>query len=118
MFRSFDLYKMVKDHGEPLVLKKITTEGSYDATTGTVSGSATTNYNILGYLYNYSNGLMSVDQDVRFGTRKCLISAVGLTVEPDTGDLISGNGDTVKITSTTSIFSNGAVLCYICDVKE
>jgi hypothetical protein len=119
MLRSFDLFNLVRDHGEPLVLKKITTSGSYDTSTGSISGASTTDYNILGYLYNYSNGLMSSDGDLKFGSRKCLISALGLTEDPDTGDLITGsNGDSVKITSISTIFSGGSKICFICDVKE
>lgn len=114
-FRAYDLYNLVNDFGQELTLKKLTTEGSYDPTSGSVSGSATTNYPITGYFYNYDT--MSADQIVS-GRRKCLISSVGLSAAPDEDDILSGNGDDVTIGSVTTIFSAGTALCYICHVKE
>lgn len=113
-FRSFDLYNLLRDFGKPLTLRKVTTSGAYDPTAGSVSGAATTDYTVTGYFYNYDN--MQVDQVVR-GKRKCLISALD-NVEPDTQDIILGNGDTVTVTSVTTIFSNGVAICYICHVEE
>lgn len=113
-FRSFDLYNLLRDFGQPVTLRKVTTSGSYDPTAGSVSGSATTDYTLTGYFYNYDN--MQVDQVVR-GKRKCLISALD-NVEPDTQDIILGNGDTVTVTSVTTIFSNGVAICHICHVEE
>lgn len=97
-----------------MTLRKMTTGGSYNPATGSVSGSDTTDYSVTGYFYNYD--LMSVDQ-IRRGTRKCLISALG-NVEPYDQDIILGNGDAVTITSVTTIFSAGTPICYICHVKE
>jgi len=106
---------MVKDFGEDLTLRKVTTEGSYVPSTGTISGSATTDYSILGYFYTYSS---VVGDQVVTGSRRCVVSAVGLTGVPDEGDLIVGNGDTVVISSVETIFSNGSAVCYICHVEE
>lgn len=114
-FRSFDLYNLVKDFGEELTLRKLTTEGSYDPTTGSISGSATIDYTVTGYFYNYDT--MVVDQ-IRKGTRKCVISALSVAAVPDEDDLLVGNGDTVTIGSVTTIYSNGSALCYICHVEE
>lgn len=114
-FRSLDLYNLVQEHGESLTLKKVTTSGSYDPTSGSLSGSATTNYTVVGYFYNYD--IMNIDQ-VRKGARKCVISAFGLSAEPDEGDYISGNGDSVTISSVTTIFSAGTPICYICHTQE
>jgi hypothetical protein len=113
-FRSFDLYKLVRDFGESLTLKKVTTDGSYNPATGIVDGSATTDYTVTGYFYNYET--LNVDQ-IRNGTRKCVISAVA-GIQPDEDDKLVGNGDTVVITSVTTIFSNGSAVCYICHVEE
>ena len=117
-FRSFDLYNLVQDFGETVTLRKVTTEGTYNPTTGTVDSEATTDYPATAYMYNYDEGIIfNVDQ-IRRGTRKCVISAVGLEVEPDDDDEILGNGDKVKIVSVRTIFSDGNKICYICDVRE
>jgi hypothetical protein len=113
-FRSFDLLNLVRDFGESLTLRKVTTDGNYDPATGSVSGSASTDYTVTGYFYNYET--LTVDQ-VRKGTRKCVLSSV-IGVQPDEDDQLIGNGDSVVITSVTTIFSNGAALCYICHVEE
>ena len=114
-FRSYDLLALVRDFGEPLTLRKITTTGSYNPATGSVSGAATTDYSFTGYFYNYE--VMTVDQ-IRKGARKCVIPALGLAVEPDDEDTIVGNGDTVVINSVTTIFSDGVPVCYLCHVRE
>jgi hypothetical protein len=114
-FRSYDLLRLVKDYGEELTLRKMTSAGTYNPATGSVSGSATTDYSVEGYFYNYET--LNVDQ-IQRGTRKCVISALGLTFEPDEEDLILGNADTVTIVSVTTIFSQGVAVCYICHVRE
>ena len=109
-FRSFDLLNLVRDFGETLTLRKVTTAGTYNPATGTVDSSVTTDYSVKGYLYNYNV--------VVRGTRKCVISALDLAAIPDFDDLIIGSGDTVKITSVMSLFSAGTAIGYICDVGE
>ena len=114
-FRSYDLLKLVRDNGEALTLRKLTTSGTYNPANGSVSGSETTDYGFTGYFYNYET---TTKDQVMKGTRKCVIPALGFTVEPDEEDLIVGNGDTVTIVSVTTIFSNGAAVCYLCHVEE
>tara|TARA_R110002074_G_scaffold136689_1_gene281484 strand:+ start:277 stop:633 length:357 start_codon:yes stop_codon:yes gene_type:complete len=118
MFRSADLYRLVNDHGQSLTLRKITTEGAYDPATGSRSGGVTTDYSILGYFYNYSLGLTGDKDEIVRGQRKLLIAAQGLSITPDDEDLILGNGDTVKVTSVTTLFSGGVALCHMCGVQE
>ena len=114
-FRSFDLLNLVRDFGEALTLRQITTDGTYDPATGSVGGSATTDTAFTGYMYNYTN--LNPSEIVR-GSRKCVIPSLGFTPEPEPDDLILGNGDTVKISHVVTIFSNGLSVCYICDVGE
>jgi hypothetical protein len=113
-FRSFDLLNLVRDFGEDLTLRKVTTSGSYNPATGQVDSSATTDYSVTGYFYNYET--LNVDQ-IRKGTRKCVISALEGYI-PDEDDQLIGNGDTVVITAVTTIFSDGNAVCYICHVEE
>jgi hypothetical protein len=113
-FRSYDLFNLVRDFGEVLTLRKVTTDGSYSPATGSVSGSVTTDYSVLGYFYNYET--LNVDQ-IRRGTRKCVISALS-NVQPDEDDQLLGNGDAVSIVAVSTIFSGGVAICYICHVEE
>ena len=116
--RGYNLLKMVEEFGEPLTLRKKTTAGTYDPTTGSVSGSDTTDYSFEGYFYNYDLGIIANVDEIRRGTRKCVIPALGISVDPDDEDQILGNGDTVNIISVVTIFSNGDKVCFLCDVRE
>lgn len=114
-FRSYDLLNLVRDFGESLTLSKVTSGGTYNPATGEVDGSATTPYTFTGYFYNYET--LNVDQ-IKKGTRKCVIPALNFAVEPDEKDIISGNGDDAVIVSVTTIFSDGVAVCYLCHVEE
>ena len=114
-FRSYDLLNLVRDFGEELTLPKVTAEGTYNPATGQVDGAATTDYSFTGYFYNYET--LNVDQ-IKRGTRKCVVPALGFAVEPAEKDIIVGNGDKVVIVSVTTIFSDGAAVCYLCHVEE
>ena len=116
-FRSYDLLKLVRDFGKDLTLRKKTAAGSYVPSTGTVSGSATTDYTFSGYFFNFSVGLPANDE-LRRGTRRCIVPALGLAVAPDDGDLIVGQGDNVTIVRVTTMFNSGTAVCYICEVSE
>ena len=114
-FRSYDLLNLVRDFGETLTLTKVTTDGTYNPATGQVDGSDTTDYSFTGYFYNYET--LNVDQ-IKKGTRKCVVPALGFPVEPDEKDIIVGNNDKVVIVSVTTIFSDGSPVCYLCHVEE
>ena len=116
-FRSYDLFKLAEDFGQTLTLRKASTQGTYDTATGTLSGSATTDYSVTGYFFNYDTGLLDAN-DIRRSRRRCLIPALGLTVEPDDEDQIIGNGDTVSIIQVTTMFSGATKIGYICEVSE
>lgn len=117
-FNSNDFLRLVRDFGEPLTLTKKTTAGAYDPASGSITGSATTNYNCTGYFYNYEYGTIPTVDEIARGTRRCVISALDLLVEPEDGDLISGSGDDVKVHRVTTIYSAGTKICYICHVRE
>jgi hypothetical protein len=113
-FRAQDLLNLVREHGETLTLRK-KSYGAYDPVEGQVSSTSSQDYSITGYFYTYN--ITSVD-DIRRGTRKCVIPALGLSVVPDDEDEILGSGDTVHITRILTMYSAGTALCYICDVSE
>lgn len=116
-FNASDVLRLVQDFGEPLTLRKVTKTGSYDTSSGTVSGSETLDYSFTGYFYNLAEGTSDLTQ-TRKGRRACVIPAKGLTATPDDQDQILGNGDTVNITTVRTIFSGGQAVCYLCEVFD
>jgi hypothetical protein len=116
-FRSYELLNLVRDHGQVLTLRKVTTTGTYNPAIGSVGGSATTDFEFQGYFFNFSAGLPT-DDEIRRGTRRCVVPSLGLPVEPDDEDLILGQGDAVSIVRVSTIFSGSYAVCYICEVRE
>ena len=120
-FRSYDLLKLVEEHGETMTLRQ-KGYGTYDPQTSQTSVTDT-DYSITAYFYNYNLGVIDPN-NINRGTRKCLISALGLTannvnVVPDTEDEIHPTtGNAVHIKNVTTLYSAGQALCYICDVAE
>lgn len=115
-FRSYDVLKLVEEHGEDLTLRK-KSYGAYDPQTSSTASTTTTDYSIVGYFYTYNLGVFDPENFDR-GNRKCVIAALGLSTSPDTEDEIVGNGNTVHITNVLTMYSGGQALCYICDVSE
>jgi len=115
-FRAYDLLKLVEEHGETLTLRK-PTYSTYNPETSQIDGTTIVDYSVTAYFYTYTLGVRDPD-NINRGVRKCLISALGLSVSPDTEDEIIGNGNTVHITNVLTMFSGGQAVCYICDVSE
>lgn len=115
-FRSYDLFQLAQDFGQTLTLRKSTSQGTYNPATGTLSGGTTTDYEITGYFFSYSEGLAT--DNVTRSTRRCLIPALGLAVEPDDEDEILGVGDTVHIIRVTTMYSGTTKLGYVCEVAD
>ena len=114
-FRSYDLLKLVERFGETLTLRKLTTEGSYNPATGSVSGSGTTDYSFTGYIYNYE--ALTADQ-VQRGTLRCVIPASEVPSEPDDQDQIIRGSQVNIVKSVVTIYSNGTAVCYLCHLEK
>ncbi len=112
--QAYNLLKLVQRHGSTLILKK-TTAGSYNASTGEFS-STVKEYEITAYMYNVQEGVLL--NEIRRGTRNCVIPALGLPAIPTDNDQISGRGDTVSINNVQTIYASGVAVCYVCEVSE
>lgn len=116
-FRSFDLLNLVRDYGSDVIIRKTSSAGVYNPSTSSVEGSSTTDYDTLGYFFDFAIGLYRSDE-VRRGTSRCVLPALGLSVIPDDEDKIIGLSNTYEIVSVQTFFSDGAAVCYICEVKD
>ena len=116
-FRSFDLLNLVRDFGSDVILRKTSTAGTYNPATGEVDGAATTDHTVSPYFFNFSVGIPLGDE-VRRGSSRCIIPALGLAVVPDDEDTVIGLGNTYEIVSVQTFYSNGIAICYICEVRD
>ena len=116
-FRSFDLLNLVRDFGSDVILRKTSTAGTYNPATGEVDGADTTDYTVSSYFFNFSVGIPLGDE-VRRGSSRCIIPALGLAVVPDDEDTVIGLGNTYEIVSVQTFYSNGIAICYICEVRD
>ena len=115
MFPVSSLLKMVNDHGQSLTLTQKSSI-TYDPVTGDYSSSDTSEV-FLGYFYNDLSGLLA-QQDIERGARALLIPFKNITLEPAIGDTVTGQRDTVKITTTNFIYSGDNPVCYVLGVNE
>ena len=120
MFRGYELNCMLKDHGSDVTLRVKSTDGTYDPATGTITGSATTDYTVRAHFSDF-NLQERIATEIVDGMRKVLLSTIDVDGDsiptPEVGDQIIGEGDTVNIERVQTIYSGGPV-CYICYVKE
>lgn len=112
-FNARDILGLIQDFGQTLTLTKTTTAGTYDTTTGTVSGSATKNYTFTGYFYTLSEATVDPLKTLKESKRVAL-PAHNLGFTPEEGDLIGGYGD---IRSIRTIDSNGSPVVYLCEIE-
>lgn len=119
-FRQTDLKYLINEHGKDctFLAKSL---GTYDATTGTLSGGSSRSYTMKMYFSNYN--IQDIDgSKIVLGDRRALLlneDIYGLpTPEPDIGDEIVGENDKVSIVSVQKLMSSNTVLCYICQVRE
>jgi hypothetical protein len=79
-FRSYDLLKLVDEHGETLTLRKYS-YGAYNPQTSALASSSSTDYTFTGYFYNYSLGVID-PENINRGIRKCVSLLCSLVALP------------------------------------
>ena len=115
MNKFLGLVRMVERHGEALTITQITS-GTYDPSTGTNS-PVEASVGFTGYFYSDNNGLFT-EFDVVRGTRALVIPFTKISVVPVVGNTVTGQRDTVKITSVNHIMSGSNPVCYVLGTSE
>lgn len=116
---SSNISFLLSRHGKEVTLISKSL-GTYDPDSGGLSGTQSDNVYVLGHFSNYSLDDITGGQ-VILGDRKLLLSGTdiyGCSFEPDIGDEVKGEGDTVSIVSVQKIMSYTNTICYICQVRE
>lgn len=87
------------------------TEGTYNPSTGQMSGRSETTESISGYIYTDRGS--QTQSNLVSETPMAIISPLIVT-PPDTGSKVEGK----FITSVRQIEDKGEVVCYICELGE
>ena len=88
-----DVQRLLATHGYTLSLKRTNSGGSYSTATGKVSGGDTLLEDVRGVFIDYRES--DIDgTSILADDRKLLLQARGLTLAPETGDVVAiGSGD-------------------------
>lgn len=107
--------KLLNKFGKSVTLTMVT-EGTYDPTTGDVSGSSTTT-EIPKALIEDFNGVDYVSGLVEKGDRKITIPASGYT-EPNPNDRFTVGSDVYTVVSVETVWSGEQAAIYISQVRK
>lgn len=108
-----DVKRLLATHGYDVTLKRVQDGGTYNTTTGRVSGGTTTTETVRGMFINYLKE--EVDgSSIEADDRKLILQALGMTMVPDTGDIVN---DEVQIINVQTIQSGATVVAYICQTR-
>ena len=108
-----DVQQLMRTHGYTVTFKRPQSGGSYDPTTGTVTGGTELTWTGTGVFTNFRdeevNGTSILTDD-----RKLLLQAVGLEREPEVGDTID---DTVQVLTVRKMQSGSTVIAYVLQTR-
>lgn len=108
-----DVARLLATHGYDLTLNRVKVGGTYNTTTGAVTGGSTLTATIRGVFIDYNE--QDVDgTNVLADDRKLLVQADGLTLVPEVGDFVD---DEVRIERVRRIQSGATVIAYICQTR-
>lgn len=107
--------RLINDIGDSLTLRKVT-EGTYDPSTGAVSGQTTADTSVKGMLLNYKDYQFS-DSQIQRGDRKIVLRASD-AVSPQIGDLVVDGSVQYKIVDVSQIEESGDIVVYVCQGRQ
>jgi len=110
---------ILEDKGQNVTLE-YTSGATYDASTGTYSGTSS-NSTVIGYMADYN--LSEIDNgSILFGDRKLLLASIDTSGDPTpapvVGTKVTGVDKEVKVVSYRTIYEGSAVALYICQVRQ
>lgn len=108
-----DVQQLMSTHGYTVTFKRPQSGGSYDPSTGTVTGGTELTWNGIGVFTNFREE--EVDgTSITTDDKKLLLQAVGLTREPEVGDTID---DTVQVLNVRKMQSGSTVIAYVLQTR-
>ena len=117
--RMTGILTLLKRHGRNFTVTE-DFEGTYDPVTGEFTGGSSTPQTVRGYFYD-SKEDFTYNTQIQDGKRKLILlprDTSGNPFLPQEGAKVSGQRDTVSITTVDEIMSGEQIIFYICKVQE
>jgi hypothetical protein len=108
-------HRMLGDKGRTMTLHKVT-PGTYDPSTGSAP-ITTTDYTCTGAEFDYP-ALLIDGTSIQYGDKKVLLSAQGLSAEPDVGDDITAGSTKRRIIASKAVAPSGTVVVWQLQVRR
>lgn len=108
-------HRLLGDKGRAMTLHKAT-PGAYDTSAG-AAPVTTTDYACTGAEFDYP-ALLIDGTSIQAGDKKVLLSAQGLSVEPDVGDDITSGSTRRRIIAAKAVAPAGAVVVWQLQVRR
>lgn len=107
--------KLINKFGKPVTLT-VVTEGTYDPSTGDISGGSTSVAVPKAIIEDF-NGTEFISGQIEVGDRKVTIPASGFA-EPRPNDTFTIGSDVYKIVSVETVWSGEQAAIYISQVRK
>ena len=117
--RMTGILTLLKRHGRNFTITE-DFEGTYDPVRGEFTGDNPTPRTVRGYFYDSKEAFIFNTQ-IQDGKRKLILLPMdtnGNPFIPEEGSKVSGQRDTVSITTVDEVVSGEQVIFYICKVQE
>lgn len=117
--RMTGILTLLKRHGRNFTITK-DFEGTYDPVTGEFTGGSSDPVTVRGYFHDSKETLVFNTQ-IQDGKRKLILlpkDINGNPFHPEEGAKVSGQRDTVSITTVDEIMSGEQTIFYVCKVQE
>ena len=117
--RMTGILTLLKRHGRNFTVTE-DFGGTYDPVTGEFTGGSSTPQTVRGYFYDSKENFVYNTQ-IQDGKRKLILlprDVSGNPFLPQEGAKVSGQRDTVSITTVDEIMSGEQIIFYICKVQE
>lgn len=117
--RMTGILTLLKRHGRNFTVT-VDFEGTYDPVTGEFTGGSSPPKTVRGYFYDSKENFV-YDTQIQDGKRKLILLPIdtsGNPFTPEEGSKVSGQRDTVSITTVGEIMSGEQIIFYICKVQE
>ena len=117
---ALDIKKKLQAKGQAMTLAH-TVAGTYDPTTGAISGGTTANFTVYGIVTNYGSIARLASQNqpgtlIQSGDKKAIINAG--TVTPVPGDNLTVYGTVWKVIAVDALDPTGAALLHKLQVRR